>query len=145
MNAAVVILVLKVAVVAVTVLLAASLTALACGNIRLHGRINYAFFALTLGALVGLEVIVRLIDPDLMDNFLEKHNAKETLRTHLMFSMPAAIVLFAMLYTGLRRSRSVHIGLGIAFLVLWAGTFVTGVFYLPHQELAAQAHLQPQE
>jgi len=50
MNAAVVILVLKVAVIAVTVLLVASLTALARGNIRLHGRINYVFFVLTLGA-----------------------------------------------------------------------------------------------
>ena len=36
-----------------TVLLAASLTALARGNIRLHGRINYVFFALTLIALLG--------------------------------------------------------------------------------------------
>ena len=29
--------------------------------------------------------------------------------------------------------RSVHIALGLLFLVLWIGTFVTGVFYLPHQ------------
>ena len=57
MNAGLVILVLKVAVVAVTVLLAGSLVALACGRYRLHGRINIAFFALTLAALVGLELI----------------------------------------------------------------------------------------
>ena len=40
-----VILALKIAVGAVTVLLAASLVALAAGRPRLHGRINTVFFA----------------------------------------------------------------------------------------------------
>ena len=134
MNAGIVILVLKIAVVTVTVLLAASLTALARGNIRLHGRINYVFFALTLAALVGLEVIVRLLEPDLMNEFFDRHpGAAEMLRIHLMFSMPAAALLFVMLFTGLKRFRTVHIGVGVLFLILWTGTFVTGVFYLPHQ------------
>lgn len=133
MDAAVIILVLKTAVVTVTVLLLASLAALAAGRYRLHGRINYAFFGLTLVALVGLEVIVRLLDPRLFDEFLERHGAQGALRTHLSFSLPAAGVLFVMLFTGLRRYRRVHIAFGVLFLALWAGTFVTGVFYLPHQ------------
>lgn len=132
MNAAVIILILKIAVIAVTVLLAASLTALVRGNIKLHGRINYAFFGLTLVALIGLEVIVRMIQPELMTEYLESRGATGMLRTHLMFSMPAALLLFFMLFTGLRRYRLAHICLGIVFLILWTGTFITGVFYLPH-------------
>ena len=46
-----VILTLKVAVAAVTVLLLASLVALARGQYRLHGRINLVFFTLTLAAV----------------------------------------------------------------------------------------------
>jgi hypothetical protein len=38
-----------------------------------------------------------------------------------------------MLLTGVRRQRRLHIGLGMVFLVLWTGTFITGVFFLPHQ------------
>jgi uncharacterized membrane protein YozB (DUF420 family) len=51
---------------------------------------------------------------------------------HLGFSVPAALVLPAMLYSGLKRYRSVHVSLGVVFLVLWSGTFVTGIFFLPH-------------
>jgi uncharacterized membrane protein YozB (DUF420 family) len=134
MDAGLVILILKIAVVAVTVLLIASLTALYRGQIRLHGRINYVFFALTLAALLGLEVIVRILQPDLMNSFFDaRPGAADMLRIHLMFSLPSAVLLFFMLFTGLKHMRSVHIGLGVVFLVLWAGTFVTGVFYLPHQ------------
>jgi len=133
MNPAFVMLALKIAVIAVTLLLIASLTALARGNIWLHGRINYAFFALTLTALIGLEVIVRMLAPALMSDYLESKGATGMLRTHLMFSMPAAVLLFFMLFTGLKRYRLVHISLGVVFLVLWVGTFVTGVIYLPHQ------------
>jgi uncharacterized membrane protein YozB (DUF420 family) len=134
MDAGIVILILKIAVVAVTVLLVASLTALVRGNIWLHGRINFAFFALTIAALLGLEVIVRILEPDLMNAFFDaRPGSAEMLRIHLMFSMPAAGLLFFMLGTGLKRARAIHIGLGIVFLILWTGTFVTGVFYLPHQ------------
>lgn len=127
-----VILTLKIAVIAVTILLAASLIALAFGKYRLHGRINIVFFILTISALVGLEVIVRLISPDIFVVYFEKTNAADALWTHLMFSLPSAAVLPFMLFTGTRRARKVHIGLGCLFLVLWAGTFVTGVFFLPH-------------
>jgi uncharacterized membrane protein YozB (DUF420 family) len=133
MNAGYVILTLKVAVIAVTVLLAVSLLALVRGNYRLHGRLNVAFFILTLAALVGLEVVARLLSPDLFVDYLNAHDARDALRTHLMFSMPAAVLLLFMLPTGWQRRRNLHITMGLLFLVLWAGTFVTGVFYLPHE------------
>ena len=133
MSAGLIILALKIAVVAVTVLLAASLLALACGRYRLHGRLNVVFFILTLAALFGLEFITRLVEPELFQDYLELHGARGALRTHLLFSVPAALVLLAMLFTGSRHHRGVHIGLGVVFLILWAGTFVTGVFYLPHE------------
>jgi uncharacterized membrane protein YozB (DUF420 family) len=133
MDPGVVILILKVAVVLVTILLAGSLTAILCGNVRLHGRINLVFFALTLTALVGLETVIRVIEPELFTEFFESRKAMGLLRTHLWFAMPSAVLLFAMLFTGLRHYRKVHIGMGLVFLVLWTGTFVTGVFWLPHQ------------
>lgn len=124
---------LKVAVVTVTVLLLASLVALAKGNYRLHGRINIIFFILTLSALGGLEVIARVLEPQMFDEFIESRQARSALNIHLMFSMPAALLLPFMLFTGLRHKRTVHIALAIVFSVLWTGTFVTGVFFLPHQ------------
>jgi len=123
---------LKVAVIAVTVLLLASLVALARGNYRLHGRINMVFFVLTLAALGGLEVIARVLEPQMFDEFIAARQATGALNTHLMFSMPAALLLPFMLFTGLRHKRTAHIALAIIFSVLWAGTFITGVFFLPH-------------
>lgn len=133
MNAELVILVLKVAVVAVTVLLACSLVALARGHFRWHGRINTVFAALTLTALLGLEVIARIIDPTLFDDYLERHEARAALRTHLAFALPAAALLLLMLATGWTHRRTLHITLGIVFVLLWIGTFITGVFFLPHR------------
>ena len=127
-------LILKIAVVAVAVLLAASLVALAGGNYRLHGRINTVFFILTLGALLGLEVVARLINPDMFTAHFERHQALDALWLHLKFSLPAAGLLFVMLFTGKWHWRRVHIGLGCLFMLVWAGTFVTGVFFLPHTE-----------
>jgi len=132
MNAGLIILILKIAVIAVTVLLAASFFALSRGNIRLHGRINLVFFALTLAALVGLELIVQWISPGLFDEYLTRHDAKGALRVHLAFSLPSAAMLGVMLFTGLGHRRKLHIDMGICFLILWTGTFVTGVFFLPH-------------
>jgi hypothetical protein len=59
-------------------------------------------------------------------------SAREALRTHLYFAIPSAAILPVMLFTGLTRRKAVHVSLGVAFAVVWAGTFVTGVFYLPH-------------
>jgi uncharacterized membrane protein YozB (DUF420 family) len=125
-----IILALKVAVVAVTILLLASLVALARGKYRLHGRINIAFFVLTLTALLGLEVLVRLINPQVFDYFSAE--TRRILRIHLCFSLPAAAMLPIMLFTGLTHRGKLHLALAAIFSVLWIGTFITGVFYLPH-------------
>jgi hypothetical protein len=41
-------------------------------------------------------------------------------------------MLPAMFATGYFRRKRLHLALAVAFAVLWAGTFVTGVFFLPH-------------
>jgi hypothetical protein len=125
-----VILALKVAVAAVTVLLAASLVALAAGKPRLHGRINTAFFALVGVTVLGFEVVIRVVLPDMTAGFTAEQ--RDALRIHLGFSVPAALMLPAMLFTGRRQYKSAHAVLAAGFLVLWAGTLVTGVFFLPH-------------
>jgi hypothetical protein len=130
LNGWTVILVLKIAVIAVTVILLLALTALAQGNYRLHGRINMVFFVLTLSALLGLELLVRVIDPRLFDFF--DADARQALTIHLSFSLPAAALLPIMLYTGLTHRRRWHLTLASVFSALWIGTVVTGVFFLPH-------------
>lgn len=125
-----VILTLKVAVVALTAILAASLVALAAGNRRLHGRLNTLFAALTLTALAGLELLVRVVDPGLFDYF--DADARRGLRIHLAFAAPAALLLPVMLYTGPRRRR-LHVALSGVFGTLWLGTVLTGIFLLPHR------------
>jgi uncharacterized membrane protein YozB (DUF420 family) len=127
-----VILILKVAVAAVTVLLLASLVALSKGKNRLHGRINIAFFVLTVVTLVGFELLIRVIQPDLFRYIEQNEDLSRRLGIHLYFAVPSALLMPVMLYTGLTRKRDIHIKLAIAFGILWAGTFVTGVFTLPH-------------
>jgi hypothetical protein len=133
MHAGLVILILKIAVAAVTVLWLASLIALALGKTRLHGRINIAFFVLTLAALIGLEAIVRLISPGIFDNYFRDRNAETAMVVHLCFSVPSAVLLFFMLFTGLKHKRNWHIAAGVLWSVLWTGTFITGIFFLPHE------------
>jgi hypothetical protein len=126
-----VILVLRVAVATVTVLLAAALLAVARGHTRLHGRINLAFFVLTLTAVVGLEAVTRVLSPGVFDEYFATYPARrQALYVHLCFALPAAVVLPFMLYTGLRHFRSWHLALAVVFGVLWLGTFVTGTFFL---------------
>src|SRR5947209_3045588 len=96
-TAGTIIFILKMAVIAVTLLLLGSLAALARGNYRLHGRINTVFFILTLLALIGLEVIARVLEPTLFARYFEYHHAQTNLRVHLCFSMPAAVLLPFML------------------------------------------------
>ena len=132
MHAGLIILILKIAVATVTVLWIASLIALALGKTRLHGRINVAFFVLTLTALIALEVIVRMISPGLFDNYFKPHE-KTAMIVHLWFSVPSAVLLFVMLFTGLKHHRKFHIATGILFSILWIGTFITGIFFLPHE------------
>jgi hypothetical protein len=133
MDAGLILLILKIAVAAVTVLWLLSLIALALGRIRLHGRINLVFFALTLSALIGLELITNILNPGLIEDFLRSKQAEGSLRVHLCFSVPSAALLFIMLFTGLKHKRLWHIATGILFSVLWIGTFITGIFFLPHE------------
>ena len=126
-----VILTLKIAVGAVTVLLACSLVALAKGNYRLHGRINLAFFILTLAAVLGLEVIIRFLDPTVFDYIRANPGLYRSLQIHLCFAIPSLLLMPAMLYTGLTHRRAVHLTLAGLFGVCWTGTFVTGIFFLP--------------
>jgi hypothetical protein len=128
-----VILVLKAAVLAVTLLFLSSFIPLARGNTYWHGRINIAFFALTVVALIGLEVVARLVDPQLFHYFDDNPELRQALRIHLCFSLPAAAVMPVMLYTGLTHRRKAHLALAVLFGILWTGTFITGIFFLPHQ------------
>jgi uncharacterized membrane protein YozB (DUF420 family) len=125
-----IILTLKVLVAAVTVLFAASIAAIAVGNRRLHGRINTVFFALTLLTVIGFETLLRL-GTDVTSKFSEE--ARQALRVHLCFSIPAAVVLPVQYVLGLKGYRQAHVLLGAVFTVLWIGTFITGGFFLPHE------------
>ena len=125
-----IILTLKVLVATVTVLFVASLVALAMKRVKLHGRINLVFFVLTITTVLGFELLLRL-GTDVTSQFSE--DAKQALRIHLFFSVPAALVLPLMLLTGVKRRREIHVPLGLLFAALWLGTFVTGVFFLPHE------------
>ncbi len=128
-----VILTLKVAVFAVTVLLVCSLAALARGNYRLHGRINVVFFTLSLMAVLGLELVARVLIPQAFETYITRNpSVHEALQTHLWFSVPSTFLMPAMLYTGLKGHRIVHLAFAALFAVLWTGTFITGIFFLPH-------------
>jgi uncharacterized membrane protein YozB (DUF420 family) len=127
-----VILGLKVAVIAVTLLLLASLLALARGKVRLHGRINFVFFVLTVLALFVFEVVIRFLNRDAFEYLNADPVLRRALSIHLCFSVPSALLMPFMLYTGLTHRRTAHLILAFIFGVLWFGTFVTGVFFLPH-------------
>ena len=132
LTAETVILLLKITVIGATLLLVCSMTALAMGRIRLHGRINLVFFIAVLAALLGFELTAHVAKPGMLQEFLRQQDALDALYIHLGFSVPAALVLPGMLYTGLKRLVRTHIALGVLFLILWSGTFVTGIFFLPH-------------
>ena len=125
----VVIPILKIAVATVTVVLIASLIALALGNKRLHGRLNVVFFTLTMTAVLGLEIIIRFVNPDFTSGF--SPDDRRSLLIHLCFAIPAAVVLPLMLYSG-KTHKPWHVTLSILFSALWIGTFVTGIFFLPY-------------
>ena len=131
MDGPLVIVILKIAVGFVTLLLLASLVALARGAYRLHGRINLAFFILTLAAVLGLEIVIRFYDPKAFAYFNEDDDLRRAMIIHLCFSVPALLLMPAMLYTGLKRLRSIHLALACLFGIAWTGTFITGIFFLP--------------
>src|SRR5262249_33655607 len=103
------------------------------GQYRLHGQLNRVFFVLTLCALLGLEVVARILSPDIFSDYFTRTDAWTELQIHLAFALPAALTLPFMLYTGLRRRRTLHLSLSRFFGVLWTGTFFPGVFFLPHK------------
>lgn len=125
-----VIVILKIAVSAVTVLLVASLLALVNRRPRLHGQINRVFFALTMSTVLMFEGFIRFVDPGVTAGFSTEQ--REALTIHLAFAIPSAVLLPVMLYTGVRRRKRLHVTIAFGFLALWAGTFVTGVFFIPH-------------
>jgi hypothetical protein len=125
-----IILILKAAVGLVTVLWIASLVALLRKRYRLHGQINLAFMILTLVAVFGLEFLIRVYDPDMFKYF--DPATRRMMAIHLCFSVPAAVLLPVMYVTGRSRWRRTHYSLAAVFSVCWIGTFITGIFYLPH-------------
>ena len=127
-----VILSLKYAVGAVTVLLVFSLIALAKGKIKLHGKINLVFFILTVVALFLFEIVVRMIDPMLFSGLWKNAELAKSLKIHLCFAVPSAFLMGIMLFTGLRKFRVLHRRVAIVFLICWIGTFYTGIFWLPN-------------
>lgn len=124
-----IILTLKVLVSVVTVLFATAVVAIGTGRKKLHGRINTAFFILTMTTVVGFELVLRL-GTDVTSTFTPA--ALAALRVHLYFAVPSALLLPLMLLSGKRHWKAVHVATGCVFTVLWVGTFVTGVFFLPH-------------
>lgn len=123
-----IILTLKVLVASVTVLLFASIVALRLGRPRLHGRINTVFFVLTMLTVVGFEVVLQFVDVSAAFD----EQTRRALRIHLWFAIPSAVLLPIMLFTGQTGRKSTHIAFAVVFGIMWAGTFVTGVFFLPH-------------
>ena len=130
-SGAEIIVTLKVLVAAVTVLFAASIWAIAKGHKRLHGRINRVFFFLTMATVIGFESLLRF-GIDVTSTFSE--SARQALQIHLKFAVPSAVLLPVMLLTGIKHWRRLHVPLAIVFTLLWIGTFITGVFFLPHGE-----------
>jgi len=125
-----IILALKVLVSAVTVLFAASIVAIVTGRRKLHGRINLAFFVLTMTTVLGFELLLRL-GTDVSATFSPE--ARAALRVHLVFAVPAALLLPLMLWTGSTRRRRLHVPLAVLFTLIWAGTVYTGLFTLPSE------------
>ena len=126
-----IILTLKALVALVTLLLVASIIALRLKRPRLHGQINTVFFVLTMMTVLGFEVLLQFVDVSATFD----PNTRQALRLHLCFAIPSAVLLPIMLFTGKTGRRSTHIVFAVAFGIMWAGTFVTGVFFLPHTGL----------
>lgn len=128
-----VILSLKTAVTAVTVLLFLSLVALYRGNVSLHGRINMVFFILTVAALFVFEVVTRMMDPLLFQSIWKDADLAAKLRIHLGFALPSALLMGVMMFTGIKHKAVLHKRISWVFLICWTGTFLTGIFWLPNQ------------
>ncbi len=129
MSGPAIILTLKVLVSVVTVLFAAAVWAIATKRKKLHGRINTVFFVLTLTTVVGFELLLRL-QGNVTEHFSPAQ--RQALLIHLCFAVPSAVLLLVMMGSALLKWKRFHVACGVLFTVLWLGTFVTGVFFLPH-------------
>ena len=123
-----IIIALKILVASVTLLYAAAVVAIATGHRELHGRINTVFFVLTMLTVAGFEGL--LVFVDVKSTF--DAEALRSLRIHLYFSVPSAVLLPIMYFTGRTHRKWAHVSLAALFTALWTGTFITGVFFLPH-------------
>ena len=128
-SSATIILTLKILVSAVTVLYAAAITAILLNRRILHGRLNTAFFILTLTTVIGFELLLRF-GLDAAATFSPE--AMQALRIHLCFAVPSALLLPVMMLSGVKHWKRLHVTTGVLFTILWIGTFITGVFFLPH-------------
>jgi hypothetical protein len=124
-----IILTLKILVSTVSLLYAAAVIAIVMNRKKLHGRLNTAFFFLTMTTVVGFELLLR-IGIDVAATFSEE--ALQALRVHLCFAVPSAILLPVQFVFGVRHWKKMHIATGVLFTLFWIGTFITGVFFLPH-------------
>jgi len=129
-DGAAIILTLKILVSLVTVILIAAIVAVATGRKRLHGRLNTLFFVLTMLTVVVFEGLIRFGVP-ISETFSVETRA--ALRIHLYFAVPSALLLPVMLWSGATGRKTLHKVCAAAFAIAWAGTFVTGVFWLPHE------------
>jgi hypothetical protein len=86
-------------------------------------------------AILGFEVILRLAGVDLISHMDE--TARFALSVHLCFAVPLLPTIVAMLVTGRGRRIRLHLGMSVMFVILWAGMFVTGMFFLPHTPAVA--------
>jgi hypothetical protein len=128
-SSATIILTLKILVSAVTLLYAAAIVAILLKRRTLHGRLNTAFFILTLTTVIGFELLLRF-GLDASATFSPE--AMQALRVHLCFAVPSALLLPIMFFLGVTHRKRLHMALGVLFTILWIGTFITGVFFLPH-------------
>lgn len=123
-----VILGLKIGVSAVTVLLIASGTAIALGRVRLHGRINIVFFILTTLTVVGFEFIIRFVNPQLTDSFSRGSKTGPAHSPVVFGALRHHAAIHALDNT---KSPQTPRPTGHSLCMLWTGTFITGVFFLP--------------
>ena len=125
-----IILTLKVLVCTVTLLFAIAVGAILMGHKRLHGWVNTIFFVLTMSTVFGFELLIR-IGGDITATFSPE--ARQALRIHLMFAIPAAVIMPVMFWSGWTQRKRLHLPLAVVFTLVWIGTFITGVFFLPHR------------
>jgi hypothetical protein len=129
-----IILTLKILVGVVTLIFAGAVWAIATGRQKLHGYLNLAFTALTLTTVLVFEVLLRL-GTNVTVHFSPAQ--RQALFVHLCFAIPSAVLLPVMYLSGRQHWRKLHVPCAVLFTLVWLGTFITGVFFLPHDDPGA--------